>query len=102
MYLVQLLLPIIDHQGQAYPRRLYDDLASRLTDQFGGVTAYSRAPATGLWETASGETVRDQVIAYEVMVEQLEPEWWAGLRAQLEAKFAQQELVIRAHEIRRL
>ncbi len=102
MHLVQLLVPIRDHQGRAYPRRLYDDLAAKLTEKFGGVTAYSRAPATGLWEDASGETVRDQVAVYEVMVEQLEPAWWAGLRTQLEVEFAQEELVIRAHEIRRL
>lgn len=99
---MQLLLPTQDHRGRTYPRQLYDYLAGILTEQFGGVTAYSRTPATGLWESASGETVRDQVVVYEVMVERLDPEWWAGFRTQLEAKFAQQELVIRAHEMRRL
>lgn len=102
MYLVQLLLPIHDQQGQAYPRELYDELVGRLTERFGGVTAYSRAPATGLWEAGSGETVRDLVVVYEVMAEQLDADWWGGLRARLEAEFAQEELVIRAQEIRRL
>jgi hypothetical protein len=39
---------------------------------------------------------------YEVMVEELEPDWWAGLRRRLEAQLAQEELVIRSQEIRRL
>ncbi len=102
MYLVQLLLPLQDQQGRAYPRDLYDDLARRLTERFGGVTAYSRSPATGLWETPAGDTVRDQVVVYEVMAEDLEPAWWAELRVRLEARLAQEELVVRAQEIRRL
>ena len=102
MYLVQLLLPIRNEAGQAYPRQHYDELVRLLTEQFGGVTAYTRSPATGLWESSSGETVRNQVVVYEVMVERLEPAWWADLRTQLEARFAQEELVVRGHEIRRL
>lgn len=62
----------------------------------------NRAPATGLWEAPSGETVRDQVVVYEVMVEVLDAEWWGVLRVVLEARFAQQELVLRAQAIQRL
>ena len=102
MELVQLLLPVQDEHGRGYPRTLYDDLVRTLTDRFGGVTAYTRAPATGLWEATSGETVRDQVVVYEVMVEELDVAWWEKLRARLEDQFAQEELVIRAHTIRRL
>ena len=75
MELVQLSLPVQDQHGRAYPRRLYDDLVRRLTEQFGGLTAYTRSPATGLWEATSGETVRDQVVVYEVMTEQLDVGW---------------------------
>jgi hypothetical protein len=77
-------------------------LVQRLTEQFGGVTAYTRAPATGLWETAEGQTVRDQVVVYEVMVEELDRTWWVGLRQELEAQFAQDELVVRTQDIQRL
>jgi hypothetical protein len=100
--LVQLLLPVQDKHGRAYPRALYDDLVRTLTDQFGGVTAYTRAPATGLWEADSGETVRDRVVVYEVMVEELDAAWWGRFRAKLEARFAQEELVVRTQTIRRL
>ena len=102
MYLVQLLLPVRDNAGAPYPRGHYDELTGRLTDRFGGVTAYTRAPATGLWETASGETVRDQVVVYEVMADDLDREYWARLRRELEARFDQEELVIRAQETERL
>jgi hypothetical protein len=102
VHLVQLLLPVQNENGQAFPRTLYDDLAHRLTEQFGGVTAYTRAPATGLWETGAGRMVRDQVVVYEVMVEELDYAWWAGLREELQVQFAQDELVVRAQHIQRL
>lgn len=54
MHLVQLLLPIDDEAGQPIPRAHYDALALALTERFGGVTAYTRAPATGLWADESG------------------------------------------------
>jgi hypothetical protein len=36
------------------------------------------------------------------MVEALDPAWWSEYRGRLEKRFAQDELVIRALEIRRL
>jgi hypothetical protein len=102
MHLIQLLLPVQDNACRPYPKALYDDVVRRLTERFGGVTAYTRAPAVGLWEAEPGATVRDQVMVYEVMVESLEREWWAGLRTMLEARFAQEELVIRAQAVEQL
>jgi hypothetical protein len=93
---------VLDQKRQAYPRTVYERLVQRLTEQFGGVTAYTRAPATGLWEASSGETVRDQVVVYEVMVEELDHGWWAVLREELEDQFSQHELVVRAQTIERL
>jgi hypothetical protein len=73
-----------------------------LTERFGGLTAYARAPATGLWEEQPGRTTRDDVVVYEVMADTLDEAWWAGYRKSLEARFRQEEVVVRAHEIRRL
>jgi hypothetical protein len=73
-----------------------------LTDRFGGLTAYPRAPATGLWEEDPGHTIREEMVVYEVMVERLEPSWWAMLRRRLEQQFEQDELVVRAQEVQRL
>jgi hypothetical protein len=73
-----------------------------LTERFGGATAYDRAPAKGLWKPNPQETVHDTIVVYEVMVESLDTAWWARYRQDLEARLAQQELVVRAMEIRRL
>lgn len=102
MHLVQLLLPVRDESGRPFPRKLYDTLVSELTDRFGGLTTYTRAPAAGLWEEGSGRTVRDDVVVYEVMAVELDESWWKALRGRLEKAFRQDELVVRAHEIRRL
>ena len=102
MHFVEILLPVRDGEGRPYPRGLYDDLASRLIEHFGGLTAHSRAPAAGLWKEDSGATTRDDIVVYEVMVDALDADWWATLRCELEVGFRQDEIVIRAHEIRRL
>ena len=101
MYLVQLLLPV-EGPGGRFDRALYKKLEEELTARFGGLPAYTRAPATGLWEEQSGETVREQVVVYEVMAESLEPSWWGMLRRRLERQLDQEELVVRAQEIQRL
>ena len=67
-----------------------------LTERFGGVTAYSRSPATGLWKRDDEEIERDQVIMIEVVVEVFDREWWARYREQLETRFGQEEVHARA------
>ena len=102
MHVVQLLVPVYDNAGARFPREHYDRLAQELTDRFGGLTAYVRAPATGLWQESDGATRRDDIVVYEVMVESLDSDWWAQYRRELEGRFAQDELVVRAQEVRRL
>ena len=91
VHLVQLLLPQYDGA-----------VARELTERFGGVTAYARAPAKGSWKPYTGETVHDDIVVYEVMVDALDAAWWAQFRKRLEERFDQEELVVRAHEIQRL
>jgi hypothetical protein len=102
MHLVQILLPLYDRTGERFPHERYDEVAHELTETFGGLTAYVRAPATGLWEEPSGKRHHDDIVVYEVMVEHLEPVWWADYRVALEKRFDQDELVVRSQEIRRL
>jgi hypothetical protein len=64
-HLVQILLPVYDNGGPALPNRYYNEVRVKLTKKFGGLTAHTRAPAEGLWE--SGTTVkRDDIIAVEL------------------------------------
>ena len=102
MQLVQILLPVRGPEGNAFPHAEYSRVAEELTEQFGGMTAYTRAPASGLWQEGDGETTRDDIVVYEVMVDELDAAWWSGYRRTLEARFAQQELVVRAQDMRRL
>lgn len=101
MHLVQLLLPLRDPDGKPFPRTFYGRIRDTLTDRFGGLTAYTRAPAEGLWETGDAVAV-DDIVVYEVMVPELDRAWWTEYRASLEKQFDQEELVIRAQAIERL
>jgi hypothetical protein len=102
MQLVQLLIPIYDNRGRRFSRARYHAIIEELTAKFGGLTAYLNAPATGLWKKRSDTTRRDDLVVYEVMVERLDRKWWSAYRGKLEARFDQDELVVRAHTIRRL
>jgi hypothetical protein len=101
MHLVQLLLPVFDNAGAPFPASHYASVRAELTDRFGGLTAYTRAPAEGVW-TESGRSARDDIVVYEVMVERLDRTWWAEFRSLLERRFAQDQLVVRAHPAERL
>ena len=101
-HLVQILLPLYDGEGERFPQAMFESVARELTERFGGLTAYARAPAAGLWEEKPGKTRRDDIVVYEVMVDAVEPAWWREYRGRLEREFRQKELVVRAQEIRRL
>lgn len=96
MYLVQILLPLYDNDGHAFDAREYADLRSELADRFGGVTAYTRAPARGVWKGDSGETTRDDIVIFEVMTADLDRPWWTGFRKELERRFRQDSVIVRA------
>jgi hypothetical protein len=100
MYMTQLLLPLWSNGGKRFPKALFEQVRKELVEQFGGLTSYSRTPASGLWQEKDGGTVHDEIIVYEVMVENLDENWWNGYRKKLEERFSQDELVIRVQEIR--
>jgi len=94
-HLAQILLPVYDNVGQRFPTGHYNQVRARLADMFGGLTAYTRAPAEGLWN--SGSTVkRDDIVVVEVMVDSLDHTWWKNYRRELEQLFCQDEIVLRA------
>ena len=98
MHLIQILLPLYDNNGRAFPRHNHKKVQLELTQRFQGLTAYSRAPAEGLW-TKGQSTKRDQIIVYEVMARSRHDIWWRRYRLRLEKRFRQESIVIRAHEI---
>lgn len=102
MQLVQVLLPVYDNDQKPLPPELYSAVAQELTDQFGGLTAFTRAPAEGLWRNKEARTSRDEIVVYEVMVEEVDRQWWESYREGLEARFRQERVVVRAQEIQLL
>ena len=101
-HLVQLLLPLYDNAGQAIPASHFAAVSAELTERFGGLTAYTRAPAQGLWSESDGTAKRDDIVVYEVMTEALDRDWWRSFRRSLERRFEQDEIVIRSQSMERL
>lgn len=92
-HLVQILLPTHTHDGSPVAPEQFARVRVELTERFGGVTAYSRSPATGLWKKDGDDTIeRDQVFMVEVVVEAFDRDWWVGYREQLETRFGQEEV----------
>jgi hypothetical protein len=103
MHLVQLLLPLYGHDGDRLPQALFAAVREEMVQRFGGLTAYSRAPASGLWAEGDGERVEhDDIVVYEVMVPRLDRAWWKAYREELTARFRQKELVVRAQTVETL
>jgi hypothetical protein len=98
MYLIQLLIPLYDNAGQRFSETIYSAIEHELTERFGGLTAFTRAPAQGLWKNAD-ETACDDIVVLEVMSPVLDREWWARYRASLKSLFRQDHLVVRAQAI---
>jgi hypothetical protein len=81
---------------------LFAKVRKELVERFGGLTAFSRAPAEGLWEVEDGRIDRDQIIIFEVLVDVLDRGWWDEFRTRLEQMFDQEEILIRASAVERL
>ena len=101
-WIVTLLLPLADNAGRPFPPDDHRRVRRELTERFGGLTAFTRAPAEGLWKE-SGETVaKDDIVVFEIMADDLDEPWWRDYRRRLEARFRQDAIVIRAQAIRLL
>ena len=102
MHLIQLLLPLHDNDGRAFSPDYFTQVRGELTERFGGVTAFIRAPAVGLWKDSPVDTNRDQVVMFEVLAEQLDTNWWSLYRKQLQDKFRQEEILMWAASVTKL
>ena len=72
-----------------FPPDHYTKVRTKLTDMFEGLTAYSRAPAEGLWGSSRNVEQNDIFVA-EVMVDDLDRSWWNDYRRKLEQLFRQE------------
>jgi hypothetical protein len=95
MYLIEILLPLRDNEGRPFAAGTYQALCDELSERYGGVTAFTRAPAEGESKAARGK-VHDDIVVYEVMTEEIDRDWWKRYREALEKTFQQDEIVVRA------
>jgi 1,4-alpha-glucan branching enzyme len=98
MHLIEIFVPLSDNEGVPFASSRYSELRSALTSEFGGLTAFTRAPAEGT-EKDRGRERRDELIVYEVMVGELDKPWWKAFRQQLETVFKQDQILIRASNV---
>lgn len=96
MHLIQIVLPLYDNDGALVPRERFTVTLKELTDAFGGATAFTRSPAEGFWETPRGGVQREDVVVVEAMADALDEGWWHAYKGTLEARFAQETILIRA------
>ncbi len=94
MVLIQLLLPAApaaNGRGNALKAT-----ADELRDHFGGLTAYVRSPAEGLWTSPDGRTEVDDVVMIEVVTERFERPWWKQYAETLAIRFGQDAIHVRS------
>lgn len=102
MHLVQILLPVYGNDGEELLKEAYERIRDDLVQRFGGLTAFTQAPAEGLWTPGGSQTHRDDIVLIEVMVDELDPAWWSTYRERLQAELKQQSVVVRALPMARL
>jgi hypothetical protein len=96
MKLIQILLPLYSKTGRRLPRALLHRTAESFAQEYGGITAYMRAPARGLWLKGKRTIDRDDVVIFEIMLKTVNRAAWARRRRVLERAFQQDKIVIRA------
>ena len=102
MHLIQLLIPLHDNHKQPFPTAHFNTVREELTQRFGGVTAFVRSPAVGIWKEPADTMNRDDVVMFEVLTEELDTAWWSTYRNHLEERFRQEEMLVWASTITKL
>ena len=96
MHLIEIFLPLNANDGTPQPAGLLRGVREEMIDRFGGVTAFTRSPAKGISIEPGHQRSEDDIIVYEVMVETLDRTWWSTYKRELEQRFQQRAILIRA------
>jgi hypothetical protein len=95
---IEIFLPLNANDGTPFPDTVFDRIENELTETFGGVTAYKRAPAQGRWKSG-GQTQGDEIAIFEVVVDRIDRGWWTRFRKGLEERLGQETILITARDI---
>lgn len=60
-WLIEILLPLAYNDGAPIPDELLDSVRGDLVAQFGGLTAFNRSPAEGIW-VSNDAPRRDEIV----------------------------------------
>ena len=99
MVLIQLLLPITHADASPGVSTPLVETARELGRTFGGLTAYVRSPAKGLWTSPSGRMDEDEVVMIEVVTDRFDRPWWKQYSSLLARRFGQDAIHVRAMPI---
>ena len=100
MYLLELLLPLTDNTNQAFEPEYFVRVQQQLTEKFGGLTAFTRTPAEGLWKPdKSSKTHQDDIVIFEVLSPGFNKTWWLQYKEELKSIFRQQDIIIRVTKV---
>ncbi len=103
MVLMQLLIPTsVPGAVPAPAAAALADTYKELAERFDGLTAYVRAPASGIWTAPDGRTERDDVVMVEVVTADFDRVWWTTYAAKLAERFRQDTIHVRAIPIQLL
>ena len=103
MHLIQLFLPLTDNRGHEVPKTFFAQVTAELTERFGGITTYTRSPASGLWSPDDGSSPRrDDLVVFEVVVDTLDRTWWRQYVERTEKSLAQEKLHVRCWPVEML
>jgi hypothetical protein len=95
MHVIQILLPLSDNNGRPFADAILQAVRQELTDRFGGLTAFTRAPAEGVW-AHDGHQAKDDIVVIEVMTDELDRDWWEAFRRRVERGLSQERLIVRS------
>jgi inorganic pyrophosphatase len=94
-FLYEIFIPAEKDGETRHLSSHYTWLRQELVGRFGGLTIYQRSPAKGIWEPDNEARHTDDMIIYEVMADNDAPGYWRWLKAELEHRFNQQEILVR-------
>ncbi|MBA2709935.1 MAG: hypothetical protein H0U57_05020 [Tatlockia sp.] len=102
MQLIEIFLPVFDNENKEFSKELFKQTYDELINEFGGLTAYTRAPMQGFWQKEDNKIRVDELIIYEIMDDHFSTDWWCNYRVSLEKRFTQERLIIRTYPIKLL
>ncbi|RFS17727.1 hypothetical protein [Emticicia sp. C21] len=96
MYQIEILLPLADNKDKPFKSEYFEQVQQHLTEKFGGLTAFTRTPAEGLWKQSKGsKATHDDIIIFEVLTPTIKKGWWQDYKEELKVIFRQEDIIIK-------